>query len=169
MTRVLVTGMSGVGKSTVIAALAERGHRAVDTDSDEWSRWESLPDGSLDWVWREDAIALLLAEDDARPLFLAGCKSNQGRFYPQLTAVVLLTAPLETLLDRIANRDTNPYGKSDVEHALVVHHVATVEPLLRRTATHVVDATAPVPTIVEQLEAIAATSGSQRTRMAHGS
>ena len=168
MTRVLVTGMSGVGKSTVIAALGERGHRAVDTDSDTWSRWESLPDGSLDWVWREDAIALLLAEDDARPLFLAGCKSNQGRFYPQLTAVVLLTAPLETLLDRIAHRDTNPYGKSDEERALVVHHVATVEPLLRRTATHVVDATAPVPTIVEQLEAIAATSGSRRTRMAHG-
>ena len=120
-------------------------------------------------MWREDAIALLLAEDDARPLFLAGCKSNQGRFYPQLTAVVLLTAPLETLLDRIAHRDTNPYGKSDEERALVVDHVATVEPLLRRTATHVVDATAPVPTIVEQLEAIAATSGSRRTRMAHGS
>jgi hypothetical protein len=112
MTRVLVTGMSGVGKSTVIAALGERGHRAVDTDSDTWSRWERLPDGSLDWVWREDAIALLLAEDDARPLFLAGCKSNQGRFYPQLTAVVLLTAPLETLLDRIAHRDTNPYGRA---------------------------------------------------------
>ena len=169
MTRVLVTGMSGVGKSTVIAALGARGHRAVDTDSDTWSRWESLPDGSLDWVWREDAIALLLAEDDARPLFLAGCKSNQGRFYPQLTAVVLLTAPLETLLDRIAHRDTNPYGKSDEERALVVHHVATVEPLLRRTATHVIDATAQVPTIVEQLEATADTSGSQRTRIARGS
>ena len=117
MTRVLVTGMSGVGKSTVIAALGERGHRAVDTDSDTWSRWET-PSRRLARLGvargRDRAAA---GEDDARPLFLAGCKSNQGRFYPQLTAVVLLTAPLETLLDRIAHRDTNPYGKSDEERA----------------------------------------------------
>jgi len=33
----------------------------------------------------------------------------------------------------------------------------------------VIDATAPVPTIVEQLEAIAETSGSPRTRIARGS
>ena len=164
MTCVLVTGMSGTGKSTVIAALGERGHRAVDTDSDAWSRWVTLSDGSRDWVWREDAIARLLAENDAQALFLAGCKSNQGRFYPQLDAVVLLTAPLETLLDRIDLRDTNPYGKSDEERALVVHHVATVEPLLRRTATHVLDATAPVQAVVDRVEAIAATAGSARAR-----
>lgn len=164
MTRVLVTGMSGAGKSTVIAALGERGHRAVDTDTDEWSRWVTLPDGSRDWVWREDAIARLLAEDDGRALFVAGCKTNQGRFYPQLDAVVLLTAPLETLLARIELRDTNPYGKSEEERALVVQHVATVEPLLRRTATHVLDATAPVQTIVEQLEAIAASASPATAR-----
>jgi shikimate kinase len=164
MTRVLVTGMSGAGKSTVIAALGERGHRAVDTDSDAWSRWVTLPDGSRDWVWREDAIARLLAENDAQTLFLAGCKSNQGRFYPQLQAVVLLTAPLEMLLARIDRRDTNPYGKSEAERALVVDHVATVEPLLRRTATHVLDATAPVSALADQLEAIAAAARSTTAR-----
>jgi shikimate kinase len=164
MTRVLVTGMSGAGKSTVIAALGERGHRAVDTDSDAWSRWVTLPDGSRDWVWREDAIARLLAENDAQTLFLAGCKSNQGRFYPQLQAVVLLTAPLEMLLARIDRRDTNPYGKSEAERALVVDHVATVEPLLRRTATHVLDATAPVSALADQLEAIAADARSSADR-----
>ena len=106
----------------------------------------------------------MLAEHDTRALFLAGCKSNQGRFYPMLDAVVLLTAPLETLLERIARRDTNPYGKSDEERALVVHHVATVEPLLRRTATHMLDAAAPVPALVDQLEAIAAKAGSSTAR-----
>ncbi len=169
MTRVLVTGMSGAGKSTVVAALGRRGHRAVDTDSDAWSRWETLPDGSRDWVWCEDAIARLLAEDDVRALFLAGCRSNQGLFYPRLDAVVLLTAPVDVLLDRIARRDDNPYGKSDEERALVVHHAATVEPLLRRTATHVLDATAPVSEIVEQLEAIAGLTGSTGSPTARGS
>ena len=32
MIRVLVTGMSGTGKTTVLGQLAERGYRAVDTD-----------------------------------------------------------------------------------------------------------------------------------------
>jgi shikimate kinase len=165
MTRILLTGMSGVGKSTLVAALAERGHHAVDTDGDAWSRWETLADGLRDWVWREDAITHLLAEADGRTLFLAGCKSNQGRFYAQLDAVVLLTAPLAVLLRRIATRSGNPYGKSDEERALVVCHVETVEPLLRRTATHVLDATAPVAALVEQLEAIASACGAHAERL----
>jgi len=34
VTRVLVTGMSGTGKSTVLGELRRRGHRVVDTDYD---------------------------------------------------------------------------------------------------------------------------------------
>lgn len=32
MTRLLITGVSGVGKSTLLAALSDRGHVTVDTD-----------------------------------------------------------------------------------------------------------------------------------------
>jgi dephospho-CoA kinase len=49
MTRVLLTGMSGTGKSAVIVELAKRGYRAVDLDSLSWS--ETASDG--EWVWRE--------------------------------------------------------------------------------------------------------------------
>jgi hypothetical protein len=58
--RVLLTGMSGTGKSTVIGALAACGYKAVDTD-DGWC--EPLPDGRQ--KWREDAIEQLLAIEDA--------------------------------------------------------------------------------------------------------
>ncbi len=39
MKRVLLTGMSGTGKSTLIRELSARGYKAVDADSDEWSEW----------------------------------------------------------------------------------------------------------------------------------
>jgi dephospho-CoA kinase len=47
--RVLLTGMSGTGKSTLIRLLAARGYKAVDTDTDEWSEWVTTPgDGAAD-------------------------------------------------------------------------------------------------------------------------
>ena len=69
MKRVLLTGMSGTGKSSVIGALAARGYKAVDTD-DGWC--ETLPDGRQ--RWREEAVEQLLAIEDADVLFVAGCQ-----------------------------------------------------------------------------------------------
>ena len=44
MSRVLVTGMSGVGKSTLLEELARRGYTVLDTDYDGWvladGRWD---------------------------------------------------------------------------------------------------------------------------------
>lgn len=39
MARILVTGMSGVGKSSLLVELSRRGHRVVDTDYDGYSEW----------------------------------------------------------------------------------------------------------------------------------
>jgi shikimate kinase len=156
MAKVLVTGMSGTGKSSVLRVLAERGHCVVDTDTDEWSEWAVDARGEPDWIWREAAIAELLAGHEGGHLFVAGCRTNQGRFYDRFDAVVLLSAPAEVLLARIDARSDNPYGKSDEERRLVLRHVAEVEPLLRATATAELDATAPLPELADALERIAA-------------
>ncbi|MGW4667271.1 hypothetical protein [Streptosporangium sandarakinum] len=73
MAKILVTGMSGTGKSTALEMLAARGHRAVDTDSDRWSHWVALPDGSVDWAWREPAIGDLA---EVEPLLRATCTAE---------------------------------------------------------------------------------------------
>ncbi len=150
--RVLVTGMSGTGKSTALEKLGERGHCVVDTDSDVWSHWITLPDGSTDWIWREGAITELLTGHRQGKLFVAGCKSNQGQFYPLFDHVALLSAPADVILARIARRENNAYGKSLKERNLVLQHLARVEPRLRATATIEIDASAPVDEVVQQLE-----------------
>jgi hypothetical protein len=68
---------------------------------------------------------------------------------------VLLSAPAEVLLVRIADRTTNDYGKSADERDLILEHVAEVEPLLRATCTHELDASRPLPEIVDDLARIA--------------
>ncbi|WP_376847305.1 AAA family ATPase [Camelliibacillus cellulosilyticus] len=115
--KVLITGMSGTGKSSALEKLAERGHRVIDTDSDRWSHWVHLPDGTTDWVWREEAMTKLLTDHVQGRLYVAGCKSNQGKFYPLFDHVVLLRAPADVILNRIAQRKNNPYGKSPEERA----------------------------------------------------
>ena len=143
--------MSGTGKSSALAELEKRGFDVVDTDSGGWSIWSDAEDG---YVWREDRIAELLAGEAVRTLFVSGTVSNQGRFYPHFDAVVLLHAPAEVLLHRIATRSTNDYGKSSDERDLVLCHLAEVEPLLRATCTHEVDATQPLDVVVARLVAI---------------
>ncbi|MEU2026177.1 AAA family ATPase [Streptomyces sp. NPDC016469] len=155
MTKVLITGMSGTGKSTALEHLHSRGHRTVDTDTDTWSQWVTLPDGSTDWIWRDQAITDLLTGHGTSTLFVAGCKTNQGQFYPLFDHIVLLSAPAEVLLTRIAARTNNPYGKRPEERDAVMDYLATVEPLLRATATAEIDATAPIERVVQQLEELA--------------
>jgi shikimate kinase len=141
--RVLLTGMSGTGKSSVVRALAASGYKAVDTD-DGWC--EPLPDGRQQW--REDAIAALLASEDADILFVAGCEENQVRFHSEFDHIILLSAPADVLLDRLANRTTNPYGKAPDELGRILHDLATTEPLLRRAADHEVRTTMPLSHVV---------------------
>lgn len=78
--RILLTGMSGTGKSSVIGELAALGYKAIDAD-EGWC--EPLPDSRQ--RWREDAIAGLLDTEDAEVLFIAGCEENQARFHPAST------------------------------------------------------------------------------------
>jgi broad-specificity NMP kinase len=142
--RVLLTGMSGTGKSSVVHELVARGYKAVDTD-DGWC--DVLPDGSQ--RWRADAVQELLSTEDADILFVAGCEENQVAFHPQFDLIVLLTAPLDVLLERLATRTNNPFGKSPEELRRVLADVQTVEPLLRRSADLEVVTTMTVPEVVE--------------------
>jgi dephospho-CoA kinase len=153
---VFVTGMSGTGKSAALAELARRGHQVVDTDYGGYT--EEVPsagDGGWEQLWREDRIEALLDRHERGVLFISGCVANQGRFYPRFDAVVLLSAPAEVILERVAARTTNSFGKSDEERRRILDDLANVEPLLRRGATADIDTRAPLHEVVDALEQIA--------------
>ena len=161
MKRILLTGMSGTGTSTLIGALAAREYKAVDADCDEFSEWvEATSDSRTgaspvaagrDWVWREDRIQKLLSTEDADVLFLSGCAENMGKLLPRFDHVVLLSAPADVIIERLRSRTNNSYGKHPDEIARVLRLVETVEPLLRRAAAHEIDTSAPLEEVVATL------------------
>jgi dephospho-CoA kinase len=151
MTVVFVTGMSGTGKSAALAELARRGHRVLDTDYGDWTVGEPGSERLL----REDRMDALLDEHEDGVLFISGAADNQSTFYPRFDAVVLMSAPTEVILGRIAGRESNDFGKTAAERDLILHHLATVEPLLRAGATAEIDTSAPLAEVVDALERIA--------------
>ena len=58
------------------------------------------------------------------------------------------------ILDRVARRTTNNYGKTPLERAMIVVDLTEVEPLLREGCTHELDASRPLADIVADLTAI---------------
>ncbi|WAB80734.1 AAA family ATPase [Microcella daejeonensis] len=150
MTAILLTGMSGMGKSTALAALADRGHDCVDTDEGDWIE---QVDGEP--LWRIEAVDALLGHPRTGTLFVQGAVANQGELYDRFAAVVLLAAPTSVILHRLATRTTNDFGKTAEERARILDDLEHVEPLLRRGATHVIDTDRPLADVVAELERIA--------------
>ena len=158
MKRILLTGMSGTGKSTVVQALAARGYKAVDADTDAYSHWVAAAEhaeaagspveADRDWVWREDRMQALLSTTDTGILFVSGCAPNMGKFLAQFDQVILLSAPAEVIVARLAARTNNAYGQQAGEVARVLDLIQTVEPLLRRAAGHEIDTRAPLAEVV---------------------
>jgi dephospho-CoA kinase len=142
--RILLTGISGTGKSTVISQLAAVGFKAVDLDSAGLCEWNA----NGDELWLEDEVQLLLDAEDGDALFLAGCAENQVKFYPQFDHVVLLSAPAEVITERLISRTNNPYGKDPSEAARILEEKETIEPLLRQTATAEVDSSGPIEKVL---------------------
>ena len=142
MARVLVTGMSGAGKTTLSDELQRRGHLTADTDYDDWQ----LPDST----WDEPRLHQFLVSNPA--VIVSGTAENQGRFYDQFEHVVLLSAPLDVLVERLATRTNNPYGKTAEQRARVARYVDTVEPLLRRGATLELDGRRPTSELADVAE-----------------
>lgn len=158
MRRILLTGLSGTGKSTVTSELAALGYKAIDADTDEYSEWVPVTDdqdvpgtpveADRDWVWQEDRIQELLSTEDTDLLFVSGTAMNMGQFLPQFDEVILLSAPAEIIVERLATRTTNTYGKRPDEVARVLELIESVEPLLRRAAGHEINTSAPLDSVV---------------------
>jgi len=155
MAAVLITGMSATGKSTVLGELARRGHAVVDTDAGGWIETVPRADGTAEPMWREDRVSALLDEHAGRTLFVAGCVANQGQFYGRFRAVVLLSVPEQVLLERLAARTGNDFGKSEAERARILADLRAVEPLLRQGATAEIDTRRPLVRVADELERLA--------------
>ena len=147
MQRILLTGMSGVGKSTVAERLSELGYKVVETDYGGYS----VVDEHGYQHWDVDRVRELLATEDADVLFVVGSDDAQVLFYPDFDQIVLLRAPRDVMVERLASRSNNPFGKSSEELARILADLETFEPSMRRAATYEIDTSKPLDHVVDEI------------------
>ncbi len=165
MKNILLTGMSGTGKSTVIHTLAAQGYKAIDADYEGFSKWVPVTDdadiagqpveANRDWVWDEDRMEALLSAEGPDLLFIGGCSPNMGKFMHYFDHVILLSAPTAVISERLLARTNNPYGKTADELTRVLELVETVEPLLRKAADYEINTNTELEKVIAQVLQIA--------------
>jgi hypothetical protein len=113
MQKILVTGMSGTGKSNRArrarpARLSGRRHRFADLERVRAGRMGLARGPDRGTPRRRPRAAALRLRLHVQP----------GEVYDRLDAVVLLSAPAEVILDRVGRRTRNDYGKAPAERAI---------------------------------------------------
>lgn len=141
---VLITGMSGTGKSTLVAELRRRGYAAYDADDDGFSE----PREHGRWGWRAERVRELLHRSSG-PLFFAGCSEEQVDL--PFDRRVALTAPASVIAERVRARSTNAYGRAPGELEQILDDLSVIEPLLCASADLVLDATQPTAALADRV------------------
>lgn len=147
MMRVLITGISGVGKTTVVGALRERDLRAIDMDEPGWA----FVDEHGHQRWNAARLQRMMEDPLSDPLFVSGCSEDQVVFYPQFSKLILLSAPKPVIAQRLACRTNSPYGKRPTELEEVMRNLDEIEPLLRARATHEIATTCSIEQVVKRI------------------
>jgi|SRR5919109_842478 dephospho-CoA kinase len=147
MMRILITGMSGVGKTTVIRALRSLGFHAIDMDEPGWASADEFGHQR----WDVARLQQVMGELPSEPLFVSGCSEDQVALYSQFSKIVLLSAPKSVVAQRLTCRTDNSYGKRVTELEEVMRNVDEIEPLLRQHATHEIVTTQPIDAVVQTI------------------
>jgi dephospho-CoA kinase len=137
---VLITGMSGVGKTAVVEELRHRGFTCIDMDEPGWSFMDA--DGHQHW--NVERLERAMAEPGSNRLFVSGCAEEQADLYHRFGAIVLLSAPRQVMAERISSRLGNSYGQNPGEMRRILADLEEIEPLLRESCTYEIETTVPV-------------------------
>jgi shikimate kinase len=73
------------------------------------------------------------------------------QLFPLIDAVILLSAPVATIMERLAIRSPGSYGHVAEERRKVTDLISTIEPLLRKSADYEIDTTRPIHATVDEI------------------
>jgi thymidylate kinase len=163
--RICVTGVPGVGKSTILSALKERGFHTLGTEEDGLCSWRHRDTGEQ--VTREKLVdesfaaehrlmcdiaqlQMTMSTIDER-VVVCGVVSNQEEFLKLFDTILLLQCLPETLIKRLEGRTNKPFPKgSFVQRRVLSRQTAFDQEMLEHGAVPI-DAERPLEQVIDDI------------------
>lgn len=120
---ILITGIAGTGKTTIINFLQQQGYTAYGLE-DIRGICKKIYKGTgevssdpksfktYDWICDLKAVQDLMQQDNDGLIFYSGTATNIDELIPLFDQIFLLQADKKELSRRLTNRVNNPFGKS---------------------------------------------------------
>jgi adenylate kinase family enzyme len=167
MNAVLITGMSGAGKSTIAEVLACRGLASIDADADPWLARsvdldgnvvedESVPDlawlARHSWAWDPARLDELIRAAGPATLYVCGGAENELELADRFTQVFLLEMDEPTMLARLdaPSRD-NDWGRIGDTREYLRRRLPDIQGRLRAFGAISIDARQPLDQVVDAI------------------
>jgi adenylate kinase family enzyme len=162
----LIEGVSGAGKTTVAEELQQSGYHVIHADRElayvgdpeTGEPLERLAHGcTVDaaaymhkhWIWPEDKIRSLIADQSNAISFFCGASRNFHKFIELFDEVFVLELDIDTLKRRLAGRSKDEFGGKPIERELIFQLHETKEDVPKNALR--IDATAPLHAIVDDI------------------
>jgi len=161
---VLITGVSGSGKTTIASELTKRNYSALNMDNVEGlCDWINLATGKpeldfnresadwldkYDWQWHEERLVQLLR--DFPNTFFCGSSGNQDKFYQLFDKIFLLEMNDELIRERLFNnvRD-HDYGQRPGELEAILGYYKGFQDKAKRAGAIAIEASQPLSQTID--------------------
>jgi thymidylate kinase len=169
-TVVLITGVSGTGKTALARHLTARGEHAISLDAHPGlCRWEDptgrpvvrpeQPDiGWLrrhHWNWRPAVLDMLIGQlrsADLDRVFVYGTAANMALLTDRFDLIFALDVDLEIMLARLRHPERgNDFGRAGAGRQLLAERFATDRAATSRLAHVVINATDPLTVVANAI------------------
>lgn len=137
--KILLTGISGTGKTTTLAELQKHGYVVVDLDATGMCRWKNKETGEVteygstgrnyEWLtkhgWYCDINILkklLSCIREDKDVFVAGIAENIEEVVQEFDNVFILDTTDQVIKERLGRRLNNHFAKKDEEQEFIFKH-----------------------------------------------
>ena len=167
MNKFYITGISGVGKSSLVKELRKSGIQAYDLDDTELCHWKHKVNGTKaeyytgigrDWLEAHDYVCdsgglkkLIDVESDT-VVVIAGLASNQNEYIALFDKIFLLHCSEKTFLHRLNTRDEgNKFAKDTSEQEHILNWYKDFEKEVREKGAISINTDSPLQSVTKQV------------------
>jgi len=164
---ILITGISGTGKTTISAELNKRGYKAYDMDDipnlfsmidkqtkkliENHDNTDLEKVKKMDWICDKDKLQSIITEENSPIAFYCGDASNLDEIISLFETVVLLQTNHEKIRQRLTHRNDNDFAKTSEVQDWIMSWKDQLENKIKEGGALVIETSGDLEQIISEI------------------